>query len=285
MKCEECGHETNEQVCKNCGLVIDDKPIALGGNAYPSRRWDITTLHAAEMHGWDSPLSPKTRKKGFGKTYIKNPKYQGKYEDYVYVKAHEGISKLCAQLKLLPVIKFEALNLFKGIRKIDPDFFKKNKLAPAYLACIKIACKINDYPIMNYQLAEVIDYRLAKDKKNVSYMERKFNRAYKEILRLYNLKIKTPEHPRFIDYACNILKTSIPFARQIHESYTVLRKYFQPHFRIEGYILALIYIRGRKEYKFTLKMLEVEFHTSSLTISNRKNEIAKILEKVKKNSD
>ena len=273
MKCEECGYETDGQICKQCGLVIDDKPIAMGTHGFPPRRWDITTLHSAEMFGWDSPLSPKIRKrsKGF------NPKYQKKYEDYVYVKAYEAISKLCAALQTPPMIKFEALNLFKGIRDVDANFFKRVKLAPTYLACIKIACKINDYPIMNYQLAEAIDYKLSKDKTNVSYMEKKFNRAYREILRLYNLKLKTPEHPRFIDYACSRLGLPYYFTVDIHRAYTTWKYYFKPHFRIEGYILALIYIYGKRIYSLTLKKIEEKFHTSALTISNRKKELLKVI--------
>ena len=241
MKCEECGHTTDGQTCKNCGLVIEDRPIALNTDGYPPRRYDITTLYAAEMQGWEHPLSPKIRKRS--KAF--NPKYQKKYEDYVYVKAYEGISKLCASLHLSTTTKFEALNLFRGIRHIDPDFFKKYKLAPTYLACIKIACKINDYPITNYQLGNVIDYKLTKDDVNTSYMEKKFNRAYREIIKLYNLKIKTPEHPNFIDYACAKLNLSYIFTVAVHHEYTHLKRFFKPHFKIEGYILAIIYLNGK----------------------------------------
>lgn len=278
MKCEECGKETDGQMCKNCGLVIDDRPIALNNNGYPPRKYDITTLYATEMWSWDHPLSPKIRKKNKGF----QPKYQKKYEDYVYVKAYESISKLSAALQLPPTIKFEALNLFKGIRIKDPDFFKKVKLAPTYLACIKIACKINDFPIMNHDLAEVIDYKISKDSTNLSYMEKKFNRAYREIIKLYNLKIGVPEHPKFIDYACDLLNLPYPFTIHIHHEYTRLKKHFQSHFRLEGYILALIYLNGRKEYGLTLKFLEEKFHTSSLTISNRKNELLKVIKNTNK---
>jgi len=273
MKCEECKYETDGVICKNCGLVIDDRPIALNKNGYPPRRYDITTLHASEMWSWDHPLSPKIRKKSKGF----NPKYQKRYKDYTYIKAYESISKLCASLQLSPMVKFEALNLFKGIRKLDPNFFKRVKMAPTYLACIKIACRINDFPIMNHQLAEAIDYKLSKDKTNISYMEKKFNRAYRDILKLYNLRLKTPEHPRFIDFVCITMDLPQDFIVDIHTLYTRLKRTFQPHFRIEGYILALIYLRGKEKYKLTLKMLEERFRTSSLTISNRKNEILKVI--------
>ena len=272
MICEDCGNETDGIVCKFCGLVIEDKPIALNTDGYPPRRYDITTLYAAEMWGWDHPLSPKIRK--VSKAF--NPKYQKKYIDYVYVKAYEAISKLCSSLRLPTIVKFEALNLFRGIRKKDSCFFKKNKLAPIYLACIKIACKINDFPISNRELADVIDYKLNKDSANLSYMEKKFNRAYREILKLYGLRFKTPEHPNFINYACNKLKLPHTTTVRIHYEYDQFKKYFKPHFKVEGYILALIYLHGKKEYGLTLKFLEETFHVSSLTISNRKNELLNI---------
>ena len=273
MKCEECGKETNGEVCKNCGLVINNRPVAHNNNGYPPKRYDITTLYAAEMWGWDHPLSPKIRKtsKAF------NPKYQKVYEDYVYVKAYEAISKLCASLRLPNTTKFEALNMFRGIRKKDPDFFKRNKLAPTYLACIKIACKISDFPITNYELANVIDYKLNKDSTNLSYMEKKFNRSYREILKLFNLRLKTPDHPNFIDFVCNTLNTPYSFIITIHNAYTKYKKYFKPHFKIEGYILALVYIYGKTAFNFTLKMLGEKFHISTLTISNRRNELKKVI--------
>lgn len=273
MKCEDCNSEVEGNVCKNCGLVIDDSPIAQNDDSYPQRRSDSTTLTSIDFYSWEHPLSPKTRKAG--RDFI--PRYQKKYVDYVYIKAYESICKLCASLGLNDTVRYEALNLFKGIRKQDPNFFRTNKLAPTYLACIKIACKIHDYPISNHELAEVIDYKLSKDQKNMAYMERKFNRAYRNILKVYSLIIPEPEHPRFIDYVCDRLDLPYHFAFNVHKKYTKYRKYFQSHFRIEGYILALIYVFG-KEFKITLKTLEEKFHISSLTTSNRKNELLKILE-------
>jgi len=276
MKCNDCGKKVEGVVCKECGLVIDDKPIALNGNGYPQRKYDITTLYASEMWSWEHPLSPKIRK--ISKAF--NPKYQKNYKDYVYIKAYEAISKLCASLRLTKNIKFEALNLFRGIRTLDADFFKKVKLAPTYLACIKIACKLNDFPILNHDLASVIDYKLNKDSRNLSYMEKKFNRAYRSIIELYGLRIEPPKHPKFIDYVCSVLNTPYDFIKLIHVKHTELKRFYQPHFRVDGYILALVYIYGRQRFGFTLKMLDEQFHMSSLTISNRKNELKKVIKKI-----
>ncbi len=269
MKCEECGEEVEGNVCKKCGLVIEDRPILSDNNGHPARKADITTLYAIEMRGWDHPLSPKIRK--ISRSF--SPKYQKKYEDYIYVKAYESITKLCSQLEIPKHIKHEALNLFKGIRKIDNSFFKTNKLAPTYLACIKIACKINDFPISNYDLASVIDYEFNDDKKNYGYMEKSFNRSYIAILKLYNLNIKQPEHPKFIDYACEKLGLPYEFAVDIHKRYNGLKKYFEHHFKIEGYILALIYIFGRNKYNIYLDTLVDAFHISQPTIVSRRGEI------------
>ncbi len=278
MKCDECGKIIDRDTCKNCGCVFESRPLALNNNGYPQRRYDITTLYASEMWSWEHPLSPKIRK--ISKAF--NPKYQKNYNDYVYIKAYESISKLSSALKLPLIVKNDALNLFKGIRKIQPNFFKQIKLAPTYLACIKIACKIHDFPISNYELANVIDYKIDKDTKNLSYMEKKFNRAYRSIIGLYNLKIEPPKHPKYIDYACSLLDTPYNFIKDIHQAYTNYKRFFQPHFRNDGYILALIYIYGRQQFGFTLKMLEKKFHMSSVTISNRKNELEKVIKNTNK---
>lgn len=276
MKCDECGEETDETVCRECGLVINIRPLALNNNGYPAKRGDVSIIFSPTYRSWSHPLSPNIR----SSSRAFRPRYQKKYVDYVYIKAYESITKICAQLKLSQNIRFEALNLFKGIRKIEPDFFQSYKLAPTYLACIKIACKINDFPISNYELAKVVDYQSHIDKKNISYMEKKFNNAYRAILRLYKLHIKLPEHPHFIDFACNKLDLPYIFTKKIHDKYTLLKKYFQPHFRIEGYILALIYIYGNKDFGFYLKTIEELFHTSSKTITNRKNELLKYESKI-----
>jgi len=133
---------------------------------------------------------------------------------------------------------------------------------------------------MNYELFKVIDYEVDINKKNISYMDRKFNRAYRAILKLYGLKIKTPERPNFISFACNRLNLPTDFMYFIYEKYAILKKFFQPHFRIEGYILAIIYIYGNECFGFFLKTLEDIFHTSSKTIAYRKNEILNIIKKI-----
>jgi len=268
MKCEECGKDTDGIVCKNCGLVIDVRLIATNLVPRVYRDNEPGNLASLDHDAFEHPLLPAIRRKS--KAF--KPKYQKMYNDYVYIKAYGAINKFCAQLRLSKNVRFEALNLFKGIRKLDPDFFQSYKLGPTYLACIKIACKINDFPISNYELANVIDYQANIAKKNTSYMERKFNRAYRAILSLYKLRIKLPKHPNFIGFACNKLKLPYKIEKKVHKQYIMLRRFFQPHFRVEGYILALIHIFG----KIRLNMLEKAFHTSSKTIVNRRNEILKL---------
>jgi transcription initiation factor TFIIIB Brf1 subunit/transcription initiation factor TFIIB len=274
MKCEECGKDTDGVVCRNCGLVIDDRPPV--SHFVPKYNLNRGTdkLESLEHDIFDGPLSPKPRK--ISKAF--KPQYQKVYEDYVYIKATETISKLCKQLQIPQIVIYEAWNLFKGIRRLDSEFFKKNKLAPTYLACIKIACKIHDFPISNYDLAGVVDYQSNMSEKNTSYMEKKFNRSYNEILKLYKLVLKNPEHPNFIPFACNKLELPFNFSTIIQKKYTELRRYFKPHFRIEGYILALIYIFGGKRFNIYLKTLEKIFHTSTKTITSRKNEVLKYLQ-------
>lgn len=273
MKCEECGEEVEGDVCKNCGLVYEDHPIEHGRKSVQPRKWDITTLHSADIRVWEHPLSPKIRKR----SRAFKPRYQKKYTDYVYIKAYEAISKLCGQLRVPNNIKYEALNLFRDIRRLDEDFFRSYKLAPTYLACIKIACRILDFPITNQDLAEVIDYKIANDSNNLAYMEKKFNKAYSAILRLYRLNIPTPEHPHYIDYACELLGLPYEFTAKIHKRYIAISRYMQPHYKMEGYILALIYIYGRDEYELYLSTLQEKFNISSITLSKRKNELLKCL--------
>ena len=276
--CEECGEETNGLVCKKCGLVINDRPIAqdMIPLVYVNRR--MGKLMPLDHDTWESPLSPKIRRKSRGFNLIYHKMGKDGFDQYLYLKAYETISKLCSLLRVPRIVRYEALNLFKGIRNINPDFFKVNKLAPTYLACIKIACKIHDYPITARELADVIDYKIADNSKNnMAYMEKKFNRSYRAIKKLYNLSIPQPEHPRFIDFACDRIDAPYSFAIKIHKIYTQLKDIFKGHYRIEGYILAIIYIFGKEAYNLTLKKMEEMFQISSLTISKRKNELLEVV--------
>jgi len=203
-------------------------------------------------------------------------KYQKVNTDYVYIKAYEQIVKICSNLKIPDIVKNEALNIFQNIQRSDDKFFMKYKLYPIYLACVKIACKIHDFPISNNELALMIEYTTKNENnKNMGYMEKKFNRAYRAIFKLLNLKIEAREHPNYIDYVCRNLNLPYDFTKYIHKKFDSLRRYFQPHFKIEGYILALVYIYGREKFNLHLNQLSRMFYVSTLTISNRRNEVLK----------
>ena len=272
--CDDCGKEVDGNICKNCGLVMIEQPFAYGNNNFSRRRVDITTLIAADMMGLEHPLSPKIRKRGRDWKV----KYQKKPEDYTYIKAYEQICKICSSLSIPDIVRYEALNIFQNIQKTDDKFFIRFKLDPVYLACVKIACKIHDFPIFNNELAQMINYRVKNgNKKNMGYMEKKFNNAYKNIIYLLGLKLKRKKQPNYIDYVCTNLKVPYSFTKHIHKKYNQLRKYFQPHFKIEGYILALIYIYGKERYNINMNLLGKNFYISILTISNRRNEILNML--------
>lgn len=268
--CDDCREEVDGNVCKNCGLVMVEQTFAYGNSNFSRRRMDIATLIAADIMGLEHPLSPKIRKarKDFQLKYQKNP------TNYIYIKAYEQICKICSSLSAPNIVRYEALNIFQNIQRSDKKFFMKFKLNPVYLACVKIACRIHDFPISNNDLALMIDYSIKNGgKKNMGYMEKKFNRAYKNIIQLLGLRLKRRAQPNYIDYVCSNLNVPYSFTKLIHKKYSYLKKYFQPHFKNEGYILALIYIYGRERFNIHMNLLGKKFYVSTLTISNRRNEI------------
>jgi len=113
------------------------------------------------------------------------------------------------------------------------------------------------------------------NKKNMGYMEKKFNRAYRNIIQLLGLRLTRKKQPNYIDYVCSNLGLPYDFTKHIHKKYGHFRKYFQPHFKNEGYILALVYIYGRERFNIHMNLLGKKFYVSTLTISNRRNEILK----------
>ena len=274
MICEDCKEEVLESVCRNCGLVIEDRPLVNNAFAVGRKNFDITTLHSVDSRIYDHPLSPNIRKK----SWCFNPRYQKDQDEYRYVKAYEQISKVCGILRMPDSVRYESLNIFKGLKKKDGSFFQVHGLAPTYLACIKIACRIHDFPISNHDLSQLIDYDIKiKKNSNVGYMEKKFNRAFRHIIKIYKMHFSRPKKPNYINYVGIKLNYDIDFIKFIYNEYSKLSKFFQHHFRLEGYILALFYVYGKPKFGLTIKKLEETFHMSALTITNRKNEILKMV--------
>jgi len=283
MKCPECKKELYESyVCTNCGLVVEPIYFDFG----PVKIMDIKNKEKVFMNEWSHPLDPSIQVSHNFPTKSRNPtlrrafnlqrreQHKGRMHDYM--KTFLELKKICSFLNLPKNIFNEVINIYKCIIKKNRDFFKKNGRKPSYLAFIKIACRIHEFPLKNSQLIELVDYKV-REKRTTAYMDKKFNKAYINAIKILGITFKIPEHPKYIDYVCNVLNLPYGCATRIHEYFTRLKNRIGTEYKLEGYILALYYILYKKEFKLTLDLLEEMFEVSRITISNRRNELLKVI--------
>lgn len=283
MKCEECGTELEEKfVCKGCGLVVEEVMFdKLPIQGYTEKDKDRTTYRE-----WEGPLAPNIR---YSHRFPKRPtnpalrrsfniqrRQEKKDKAHKYMVAFLEIKKCCSFLRLPNNVTNEVINIYRCVNEKETDFFKKHGRRPSFLAFIKIACRIHEYPMRNSQLIELVDYKLS-GKRTTAYMDKKFNKAFMMTIKLLGIKFKTPEHPKFIDYACVNLFLPYGCAKMVHNIYRHYKHVFKPEYKLEGYILALYYILFKKNHRITLDHLEDIFEVSRITIGNRRKELLKVL--------
>lgn len=285
MICPICGKRSNKkEVCTNCGLVVDMHPIQSNPRMWNDRKtrdrkYDNTFQHPLSPDiGYGHVHSRNTSCKDLRGAFNRQRKGFNNKEHRAYIHAYQYIKLLGGNLKLPKKVTLEAINLYRALLDKKPDFPIKYGLKVFYLVFIKIACKIHDYPISNGELKTFIDYP-HKETNNIAYMDRIFNTAYQFTISVLKLKFIRPESPNYIIYVCSKLKLPQSCSIEIYKMYEKIKKYIK--FRLEGYIIALYYIRFKKKHGLTYRILEKEFEKSRLTISSKIKEIKEILGRIK----
>ena len=285
MRCIECKEESwKETVCINCGLVFINRPIV----NQSIRLLNKKTKEKESTNDFIHPLSPDIQYSHIYPKRSKNPDLNRAFKKQVresrtsahnyYVRAYTNIKKYASILNLPPMITYEAINIYRCIVNEDKDWFIKYGTKPSYLAFIKIAAKIHEFPLNNRQFMELTDYKV-KEKRTKAYMDKKFNKAYVMAKDLLNIHFELPEHPKYIDYVCATLKLPYECARAIHELFTSMKRIFRFEYKLEGYILALYYMRFKAKHNLTLNKLEKLFEVSRITIGQRRDEIMRAVRK------
>jgi len=281
MECPLCKKNVEGSVCRNCGCVLEEMVI----DYRPIKSLNRNSGEKEYRNEFLSSFSPNIRHTHKHPRKVSNPdlkrafrlerKIEKRDEKDLYLKAYLSLKKYCSILNLPTHIVNEAVGIYKEIVKKERNFFRKNGVKPSYLAFIKIACEIREFPLLNSKIMKLVDYKTIEKRRTVAYMDKKFNKSYIEAKRLLNLHFLMPKHPKYIDYVALVLNLPYKCATVIHKIFSNLRKYLNINMRIDGYILALYYIKFRKEYKFTLDHLEEVFEVSAETIRSKRREINK----------
>lgn len=281
MICPICGKRSNkEEVCTNCGLVINTHPIQFKPKKWKNKKLNKQQYNNTFLH----PLSPdiayghihsrKTTSPDLRGAFNRQRKGYNNQAHRSYVRSYQYIKLLGGNLNLPKRVILEAINLYRVLAIKEPRFSVKYGIKPFYLAFIKIACKIHDYPISNGELKAYIDYN-HRPTNNMAYMDRIFNNCYKFIVKTLELKFPRIQSPNYIIFACNKLGLPFSCATEVNRVFQKIKNYIQ--YRVNGYILALYYMIFSKKYKITYRRLEETFETARLTISSKIKEINKIM--------
>ena len=291
MYCDECKQESAEiTVCTHCGLVFEDGFIKtdLMPRKYSNSEDRIVDL------SFRGPLSPDIEYTHLYPKHSKNPnlnralgmqkKEPKKTEKNFYFRDLKDIERICDYLQLPKTVLNEALNIRKQIGK-KTNYFNRKKYFKN-VACVKVAARIHDYPLDEREFIQLArGYPIIKKGETVKLkgneIKKQIDKYYIELI--YNhLKIilLNPKRPNFIVYACNRL--NIRFNEQeLYKIYDKIQPFLNPSWSIKGVVLAIIHSLYGKSYKIRIVDLEKLFNVNRLTISSRKKNLEKVLEKYK----
>lgn len=238
-----------------------------------------------------SPLSPDIEYRHKYAKNAQNPelnralkrqkKKNRKSEIEFYNRDHIEINRICSSLQLSRKVRNEALNIRKQVGKIE-DIKTKNYHVRC-IACIKLACKIHDFPVSYRELIQLTNGNGTNGKITVkgNSFKKEIDKELLNLLRKLKLNIpRFPDSPHYIPYICDKLGLDIKAEMKILELYQHYKRFFKTQYSLKGYILALIYLRLRKDYKIRLTDLEEKSGVSRTTISARVRELERLWENI-----
>lgn len=285
IKCIECEKESkNGNVCTNCGLVTIDRPL----DSRPDRiiRKDRDGKTDKILDTIRDPLSPdiqylhqyakSAKNVELNRALYRQRRKVKKDSAFYYMRSYEDIKRICSFLRLTTIIRNEALNIRLQLEKLGFDEFKK-KAGYKHAACVKLACMIHDYPFDEKELIQStriyhIIKKDEKDKMKGNIVKKTVDRAFRKFRNDLKIKLEIPDVPRFISFVCNILELPQSFESEIYQKYASLKRFFESQYSLKGYILAIIYLFGKK-YDIKIADLEKKFGISSTTLLARRKEL------------
>ena len=277
--CEECGEELDGYVCKSCGLVSEEKELV---SILPRKKEEDGDL------SWSHPLSPSmefqniqpkssTNSELNRALYYQNRKRKRSSDDY-YMRAYSDLRTKCSQLHLPYIVVMECLHMAKTLIERKKTFFTCGNRDYKYLATVRIACRMNDIYLDKKRLVQVSIFH---DNKPInlrnSLIKRTIDREMMLIKKELRLVFKHPKTPTFLNHACHVLGVDQEDVAKLYELYSKISNRFEARYKLNGYILALIYNYCGKKYKIGLGRIETEFGVARDTVRSRKKEIEVLL--------
>lgn len=260
--CPECYNEVNGNVCKNCGLVFESRPIVNlpkliveedvnKENQFEGWKWNYSNIEDSTIHS--KKTSNPELKKAFKREYSSDEKYGRKYLNGYY-----EIKRICNYLRFNENVSNTAIYFLRVL--IDKRYMSKSRRKYAtFAALVIIGARLSHIPFRYEQMYE-----------HTVETPKSIKTAYQAVLRELDLKIPKFALLDYLDYHCNLLGLSFLQKKKI----VGLAEIFQKNVRTNGkdpvgYSAALI----RYVTKLKRRYLSKKLFVSEPVITWRFNEV------------
>ena len=259
LVCPECNSEVYGDVCKNCGLVFESRPIVnlskrVLGDDVDKRtngwKWNYSSIEDATTHS-DKTSNPEL-KKAFKRERVNDSKFGRKYLNGYY-----EIKRICDYLHLGKNVFNNAVYFLRTI--INREFMVKTRRRYAiFTALVIISLRLNGIP---FRYEQVYEY--------TSETPKSIKTAYYSVLNELGLKIPKFTLFQYVNYHCNLLGVSSQEKQLVLYTTLLIEKAHISGKDPVGYSAAIIrYVTG-----ISRKTLSKKLFVSAPVITWRFNEI------------
>ena len=257
--CPECKSEVYGDVCKNCGLVFESRPIVnlskrVLGDDVDKRtngwKWNYSSIEDATTHS--NKTSNPELKKAFKRERVNDSKFGRKYLNGYY-----EIKRICDYLHLSKNVSNNAIYLLRTL--IIRDFMGKTRRKYAvFVALVIISLRLDGIP---FRYEQVYEY--------TSETPKSIKTAYYSVLNELGLKIPKFTLYQYVDYHCGLLGIfSYQRLSVLHTTKLIEKAHISGKDPV-GYSAAIIrYVTG-----ISRKTLSKKLFVSAPVITWRYNEI------------
>ena len=195
--CPECESEVYGDVCKECGLVIEENPIV----NIPERivRDDMTTENQNEGWSWkysdigDSTIHSKKTTNPELKRAFKRENVDDGVFGRRYLNGYYEIKRICGIMGLGSNIFNTAVYILRLLMKTDYFSGNRKKFAN-FMALVIVGARLNKLPV---RYEEIYEY--------TSESPKSIKSAYKHLIKYLELDIPNFTLSEYVNYHCNVL--------------------------------------------------------------------------------
>lgn len=263
MKCPECSHELDGDVCIFCGLVIEDHPLYheyYEKGKEEEKPKDFIIPFGPDI-SYETRPAEKSTNPELNRALRMNYMSNGNGKKGQYYAIYVDIKRICAMLNLSDLIFLDAMNIYTEV--CEKGLLMSLGRYPAASACVIIASRVNKKPLSFNAVLEFSSETADK----VRY-------AYLTIIRELNLKIDPLQLQDYIIFYANKFNMGhSDLVQALLIGDRLLRVKNIDGKKLSGYAVAII----KEIMDLTANEIKSKVKISDPTIYSRHKEIRKLI--------